>query len=45
VDFTRIGDFSWSVFDFEELVGVTHRREWSRYAKKRFQKQEKHFWP
>jgi len=24
--FTRIGDFTWSVSDSEELVGVTHRR-------------------
>jgi len=22
------GDFTWSVSDFEELVGVTHRRWW-----------------
>jgi len=26
--FTRIGDFTWSVSDCEELVGVTHRRWW-----------------
>jgi len=43
--FTRIGDPTWRLSDCEELVGVTHRREWSSYAKKRFQKQEKHFWP
>jgi hypothetical protein len=29
----------WRESDFEELVGVTHRREWSRYANKGFQKQ------
>jgi hypothetical protein len=27
-DFTRIGDFTWRASDFEELVGVTHRRWW-----------------
>ena len=25
-DFTRTGDFTWRVSDYEELVGVTHRR-------------------
>ena len=24
VDFTRIGDFTWRVSDFEELLGLTH---------------------
>ena len=38
-------DLTWKVSDFEELVGITHRREWSRYANKRFQKQEKHLRP
>jgi len=31
--------------DCEELVGVTHRREWSRDADKCFQKQKKYFRP
>jgi len=31
------------VSDCEELVGVTHRREWGRDANKCFQKFEKHF--
>ena len=35
----------WRESDFEELVGVTHSREWSRYANKRFQKHEKHLRP
>jgi len=26
--YTRIGDFTWRVSDFEELVGATHRRWW-----------------
>ena len=26
VDFTRIGNFTWRVSDWEELVGDTHRR-------------------
>jgi len=26
VCFTRIGDFTWSLSDCQELVGVTHRR-------------------
>ena len=46
---TSIGLFyknrEFRVSDFEELVGITHRREWSRYANKRFQKQEKHLRP
>ena len=28
--FTRNWDFTWRVPDCEELVGVTHRREWGR---------------
>jgi len=38
VDFTRIGDFTWRVSDCEELVGVPHRRWWSRSASIPFEK-------
>jgi len=30
-DLTRIWDFTWSVSDCEELVGVTYRRWWGGY--------------
>jgi len=32
VYFARIGDFTWSVFDCEELVGVNHRRWWGWFS-------------
>jgi len=44
-DFTRTGYFTWRVSDFEELVGISHRRWWSWDANRCFQKQEKHIRP
>ena len=34
VDFTRNGDFTWNVSDYEELVGVIHRRNWAKFAER-----------
>ena len=33
--FTRIRNFTWRVFDCEELVGVTHMRRWGGHVVKK----------